>query len=106
MMDDIFSTASLSNALDLAIGLVEVVLVVPEGGDPEPLRRVVFESTDPRIVLLQLATTDGLPEAHPARGKTAVAGLPTAWVCRQGACGLPQTEPAPLRTYLETGRAV
>ena len=106
MMEDVFSTASLSNALDLAIGLVEVVLVAPPGTDPEPLRRVVFESTDPRIVLFETESTDALPPNHPAHGKAAIGGAPTAWVCRHGACGLPQTEPAPLRVFLETGRPV
>ena len=106
MMEDVFSTASLSNALDLAIGLIEVVLVVPAGCDGDPLRRVVFESTDPRIVLFETESTDGFSPDHPAAGKRAIAGGPTAWVCRHGACGLPQTEPAPLRALLETGRHV
>ena len=106
MMEDVFSTASLSNALDLAIALIEVVLVVPAGSDAEPLRRVVFESTDPRIVLFETESTDKLAPDHPAHGKGAVAARPTAWVCRHGACGLPQTEPAPLRALLETGRQV
>jgi uncharacterized protein YyaL (SSP411 family) len=106
MMEDVFSTASLSTALDLALGLVEVVLVVPPGTDGEPLRRVVFESTDPRIVLFETESTATLPPNHPAHGKAAIGGAPTAWVCRQGSCGLPQTEPAPLRVFLETGRPV
>lgn len=106
ILDDIFSTASLSNALDLALGLIEVVLVAPPGSDPDPLRRVVFESTDPRIVLFETESTADLPPTHPARGKGALDGLATAWVCRHGACGLPQTEPGPLRTFLETGRPV
>ena len=106
MMDDIFSTAALSNALDSAIGLIEVVLVAPAGSDPEPLRRVVFESTDPRVVLFETESTATLPPEHPAHGKGAVAGGATAWVCGHGACGLPQTEPAPLRVLLETGRQV
>ncbi len=106
MMEDIYATAALANALDLALGLIEVVLVAPAGTDAEPLRRVVFESTDPRIVLFETESTDALPADHPAHGKGALQGLPTAWVCRHGACGLPQTEPAPLRTFLETGRPV
>lgn len=106
MAEDVFATAALSNALDLALGLIEVVLVVPPGTDAGPLRRVVFESVDPRIVLFETESTDGLSADHPAAGKGAVGGLPTAWVCRHGACGLPQTEPAPLRAFLETGRPV
>lgn len=106
MLADVFSTASLSTALDFAMGVIEVVLVVPAGTDGEPLRRVVFESTDPRVVLFETESTAGLPARHPAAGKPAIAGLPTAWVCREGTCGLPITEPAPLRTLLETGRPV
>lgn len=106
MLADIFSTASLACALDFAIGAVEVVLIVPPGTDAAPLRRVVFESTDPRVVLFETESTASLPDDHPAAHKPAVEGLPTAWVCREGSCGLPLTEPGPLRTLLETGRYV
>ena len=106
ILSDIWSTASLSNAFDMLIGAIEVVLVVPTGTDAEPLRRVVFESNDPRIVLLEVESTDGFATSHPAYGKKAIDGLPTAWACRHGSCGLPTTEPSPLRTLLETGRHV
>lgn len=106
MLADIWSTASLSTALDFAIGAVEVVLVVPKETDATPLRRVVFESTDPRVILFETESTADLPASHPAHGKPAIDGLPTTWVCREGSCGLPMTEPGPLRTLLETGRYV
>ena len=106
ILANIYATASLSNAFDTLIGAVEVVLVVPPGTDAEPLRRVVFESTDPRTILFETESTDGLPENHPAAHKPAIEGLPTAWVCRNGSCGLPLTEPSPLRTLLETGHYV
>lgn len=103
---DIWSSAGLWNAFDTVIGTIEVVLIVPAGTDAEPLRRVVFESTDPRIVLFETESTTRLDPSHPAHGKGAIDGLPTAWVCRGGVCGLPVTEPSPLRTLLETGRHV
>ena len=106
MLTDIWSTASLSNAFDTMIDTIEVVLVVPPNTDGNPLRRVVFESNDPRIVLLRVSSTEQLPPAHPAYGKTAIEDRPTAWACRRGSCGLPTTEPSPLRTLLETGRPV
>ncbi len=106
ILANIYATASLSNAFDTLIGAVEVVLVVPPGTDAEPLRRVVFESTDPRTILFETESTDGLPENHPAAHKPAIEGLPTARVCRNGSCGLPLTEPSPLRTLLETGHYV
>ncbi|TBW35802.1 thioredoxin domain-containing protein [Siculibacillus lacustris] len=106
MLADIYATAGLGAALDTLLGLIEVVLIVPAGTDGEALRRVVFESNDPRVVLFETESTAGLAADHPAAGKPAVQGLPTAWVCRDGACGLPVTEPSPLRTLLETGRPV
>ena len=101
MTADIFSTASLAGAPDLAPGLVEVVLVTPPGADPEPLRRVVYESTDPRIVLFETESTSSLAPSHPAHGKTPVDGRASVWVCRRGACGLPTNDPATLRITLE-----
>ena len=106
MLADIFATAALVTALDFAMGAIEVVLIVPPGTDADALRRVVFEATDPRVVLFETESTSTLAADHPAAGKTAMEGLPTAWVCREGTCGLPITEPAPLRTLLETGRRV
>ena len=100
MTADIFSTASLANALDLALGLVEVVLVAPSEGDAGPLRRVVYESTDPRIVLFETESTASLPPSHPAYGKMPIDGRATAWICRRGACGLPTSEPDALRSAL------
>ncbi len=101
MTEDLFATASLASALDLALGLVEVVLVAPSGTDPVPLRRVVFEATDPRIVLFETESTGTLPATHPAHGKIAIDGRPTVWICRRGACGLPIGDPATLHRLLE-----
>jgi uncharacterized protein YyaL (SSP411 family) len=41
-----------------------------------------------------------LPEGHPAQGKTAVDGKPTAYVCEAGVCGLPITDVEVLKTAL------
>jgi len=106
VLANIYATASLSAAFDTLIGAVEVVLIVPPGTDGSALRRVVFESNDPRIILFETESTVGLPDHHPAARKPAVDGMPTAWVCRNGSCGLPLTEPGPLRTLLETGHYV
>jgi uncharacterized protein YyaL (SSP411 family) len=100
MRADLLSTASLSNALDTLVGLVEVVLVVPSGEDGGALRRVVFESTDPRIVLFETESTAALPPDHPASGKTPIDGRPTAWVCSGHICGLPVVDADALRALL------
>jgi uncharacterized protein YyaL (SSP411 family) len=98
------ASASLLAAFDTAIDLVEVVVIVPPGGDPTPMRRVVFESIDPRIVLFETESIEGLPAMHPAASRSSIDGAVTAWVCRDHACGLPITDPATLAAALDTQR--
>ncbi|MDK9696578.1 MAG: thioredoxin domain-containing protein [Siculibacillus sp.] len=101
MVEDVVATASLTNALDLSLGLVEVVLVTPPETDAGALRRAVFASSDTRIVLFEAESTDELPRVHPAHGKRPLDGRPTVWICRRGACGLPTTDPTELAAALE-----
>jgi uncharacterized protein YyaL (SSP411 family) len=48
-----------------------------------------------RIVSL-FETNDGLPDLHPAAGKTPTGNRPTAYVCRGPVCSLPITSPEAL----------
>ncbi|HET9816828.1 MAG TPA: hypothetical protein VFQ33_13800, partial [Xanthobacteraceae bacterium] len=44
-----------------------------------------------------------LAEGHPARGKTALGGRPTAYVCQGSTCSLPITDPGQLGLWLTAG---
>ncbi|MDQ0313732.1 thioredoxin domain-containing protein [Amorphus orientalis] len=100
MVENLFATASLFNGLDFRLRPTFVVIVAPEGTDPSDLVAVVRRSPDPSVLLSIAATTDHLPQDHPASGKTALEGRPTAYVCTADGCSLPMTEAADLRARL------
>lgn len=69
-------------------------------GDDGSLRRAVERVSLPSRVLALIGAADSLPDGHPAAGKTAVAGRPTAYVCRGPVCSLPVTDPDELEALL------
>jgi uncharacterized protein YyaL (SSP411 family) len=91
-------------AHDFHLGPVtEVALVVPPGGDAEPLLREVFGRDLPNRVVAGARDGDdqaaaGIPLLE---GRRAVDGRPTAFVCRNYACDLPATDAATLARQLE-----
>jgi uncharacterized protein YyaL (SSP411 family) len=98
---NLFATAGLLNALDLRLGAVDVVIVMPPDGEAQPMLEVVRAAAQPNVVLsLHRGATDLAP-AHPAHGKAAVDGRATAYVCRGETCSLPVTEPAALARLLQ-----
>lgn len=73
----------------------EVAIVVPEEGDPEPMRRAVAQSGSLHHVLVMVR---GDPTALQAEvpwieGKVARDGQVTAYVCEGGTCQAPTTDP-------------
>jgi uncharacterized protein YyaL (SSP411 family) len=46
---------------------------------------------------------EALPEGHPAHGKAALGGRPTAYVCQGSTCSLPITDPGQLAQWLTAG---
>ncbi|MFP6743945.1 MAG: thioredoxin domain-containing protein, partial [Alphaproteobacteria bacterium] len=91
---------ALHNGNELLRTTVQVVLV-GEGSETEALRRAVFETNAPNRVLMAVSDGATLPEGHPAAGKTAIDGAPTAYVCRGATCSLPITAPDGLRAALK-----
>ena len=71
----------------------EIVLVRPRGGDDQALLDVLRSRFAPAQVIVR--HEDGNePATELARERPPQAGITTAYVCRRGACELPQTEPA------------
>ncbi len=80
---------------------VQVVLVgSPDDVRTRNLRRIVLDVMPSNLILLQVPASADLPAGHPAAGKRAVNGLPTAYVCVGFACGLPTSDPEALRASL------
>lgn len=89
--ENLFAATAMLSALDLRLGAVDVVVVSPKGADAAALLATVRQAWTPNIVLTVHDDTAALPAAHPAAGKTASAGKPTAYVCRGETCSLPVT---------------
>jgi uncharacterized protein YyaL (SSP411 family) len=95
---------TLLNGFDLLRGSVQLVIIGDQADDAtRALRRAAFETNAPNRVLATIAPDATLPEGHPAQGKTAIDGKPTAYVCRGETCSLPITEPDALREALRRG---
>ena len=88
--------STLLNANALLQDAVQVVLA----GDDGRLRRAVERVSLSSRVLAFIDAAETLPEGHPAAGKAAVEGRPTAYVCRGPVCSLPVTDPDGLEALL------
>ena len=98
--ENLFAASGMLSALDLRLGATDVVLVLPPETAGAPLLDAVRAAWTPNTVLAVVAATEQLPAAHPAAGKPAIDGLPTAYVCRGETCSLPVTEPGALAGLL------
>ncbi|MBB5754110.1 thioredoxin domain-containing protein [Prosthecomicrobium pneumaticum] len=101
MVGNVFGTASLLSALDLRLFGTLVLIVSSEGQEAEALLGTVRAARNPNLILDRRADGEMLPPAHPAHGKKAVGGKPTAHLCREGRCSLPVTEAAALAAALD-----
>jgi hypothetical protein len=93
----------LAASLDL-IAPAHIVLIAPEGGDAQSLRRALSRVSLPGAVVREMREGESLPESSPAHGKTAIDGKPTAYVCIGPQCSLPMTEPAALVDTVKEAR--
>ena len=97
IVGNVFGTASLLSAMDTGVNALLAVLVVPVEGDTSDasmaLRRAVASLADPAVIRLEVPAGHAFPDAHPMQGKTAKDGRPALYLCRQGACSAPVTDP-------------
>jgi hypothetical protein len=84
--DQLASMPTLLAAADL---LEEAATVVIAGEPAGMLASAALGAADPAIVVLRTNSLASLPAEHPAFGKSAGAGVATAYVCRRSICGLP-----------------
>jgi uncharacterized protein YyaL (SSP411 family) len=97
---NLFATAGLLNALDLRLGAIDVAIVAPPGTDAGAMLRQARAAATPGTILTLHAGDADLPADHPAAGKGAVDGRPTAYVCRGETCSLPVTDPTTLSALI------
>lgn len=102
-----FPMGAYLNGFDLYNNAVQVAIIGRRGEpDTEALVRAAYKVSLPNRILQVVAPDAGLPETHPAHGKTQVDGKPTAYVCLGPTCGLPVTTPGELIASLKATRAV
>jgi uncharacterized protein YyaL (SSP411 family) len=90
--NNLFATTALLSGLDLRLGATDVIIVASTATAAADLIDAVRRHATPNIILAAHADLSALPEAHPAAGKPAIGGRPTAYVCRGETCSLPVTD--------------
>jgi uncharacterized protein YyaL (SSP411 family) len=103
---NLFATAGLLNALDLRLGAIDVAIVAPPGTDAGAMLRQARDAATPSTVITFRAGDADLPADHPAAGKGAADGRPTAYVCRGETCSLPVTDPAALAALIRPDKVL
>lgn len=101
---NVFGTAGLLSALDLRLTGVLVAIVRPGGTDDSSLVNTLRGHWRDSLILLRVENQIAGAPSHPAAGKRPVGGKPTAYVCREGACSLPVTEPEALAELIAPPR--
>jgi uncharacterized protein YyaL (SSP411 family) len=101
---DGFLLASVIDAAQFNRGVVQVTII---GHRNDPAARALWQLAQQRApadrwIAINEPGKD-LPEGHPARGKAALGGRPTAYVCQGSTCSLPITDPGQLGRWLTTG---
>ena len=79
------------------------VVVIGAADDPAARALAQTAAVQPLAAVTRLPPAATLPPGHPAHGKAALDGRPTAYVCQGGTCSLPLTDASALRSALVTG---
>ncbi|MFN6940392.1 MAG: thioredoxin domain-containing protein [Parvibaculum sp.] len=103
LQQNIFPLGSFIASLDTRLRPVQVVLI-GSAEETASLARAAFSVSCPARVLIRAADGASLPASHPAHGKTALDGKPTAYICIGETCSLPVTDAAALIEEMKRGR--
>ena len=95
-----FPLATVLNGVEGAAGAVEIVIAGPPCAETNALIEIVRHAPLPDRWLTRVLPGASLPESHPAAGKSALDGGPTAYVCRGRSCSPPVTKPEQLTALL------
>jgi uncharacterized protein YyaL (SSP411 family) len=87
--NNLFPHVALLNAVDMRIGLAEIVVT----GDSQPLVEAALKLPFLNRVVLRAPSADALAADHPAQEKLKAADGPAAFICVGETCSLPVTKP-------------
>ncbi len=96
---NIFGHLSILNALDMRLGLTEIVIA---GDGPEADKLFAAALALPSAIRSVLRARDAasLPSDHPAQAKVAATSTAAAFVCHGESCSLPVTEVEEMKTLV------
>lgn len=95
------SLSTYLNGLETVLSNLQIVIVGERGNSKtQSLVQAVLGRSLPTKTLVLVAPGENLPEGHPARGKTMENGQPTAYLCQNGTCSPPVSNPVALSQSL------
>jgi hypothetical protein len=95
-----FGTASLLSALDTRERAILAVVVTPDGSADPAFDKAFASTVDPAVIRLLCKERPDVHRAHPAYGKAILRGSTTVYLCREGSCSPPMTDPAEVASAL------
>jgi uncharacterized protein YyaL (SSP411 family) len=96
-----FPLPTLLNSAEAFYNPLQIVLVSPQDGAlDEALAHTIYRHSLPDRMIVRAKDGADLPVYHPAHGKSAIGGKPTAYVCRGRSCAAPVTTPDELAALL------
>lgn len=99
-----FGTAGLLSAIDTRENAVLAVVVSSDGMAVADFDKALSDRGDPALLRLIGAPDKGFPVQHPLHGKPLQDGRPTLYLCREGTCSAPITDPAEIEPALQALR--
>lgn len=88
---NIFGGASMMSAYDARWNTRLAMIIAPQGADPRLIQAKLAARADPALICIVCESSGAMPALHPAFGKTAINGIPTLYLCKEGICGMPLT---------------
>ena len=96
------SMSGFLNSVETVVWGVQIVVIGPIANPKtHELISAVNGRALPTKLLVLLSPEEQLPAGHPAFGKTMAGGQPTAYICQQGDCSQPITNPVTLSQSLQ-----
>jgi hypothetical protein len=89
------------NGFEYLVNALVVVVIGHKGNmRTQELLRAYWAKPMPSAMVMQIEPGDPLPPGHPAAGRGMEGGQPTVYICQQGNCSPPITNPADLAMTL------
>jgi hypothetical protein len=99
--DNLFSHASLLNAIDMRLNAAQIVVTGP---DHRRFAEAALMLPHLNRIVLRAPSADALPASHPARAKVAAGAGSAAFVCVGERCSLPVSEPGQIAAVVSAMR--